>query len=221
MRAVAYLRVSTDEQAGFGISLAAQRARVEAYASLYELELVAVVEDAGLSAKTLDRPGLQRALATLKSGEAEAIVVAKLDRLTRSVRDLGDLIDGPFAKAALLSVGEQIDTRSAGGRMVLNLLATVSQWEREVIGERTAVAMQHLKAQGRRVGSIPYGYRLADDGQHLEPVPVEQAVLGEARELRAAGLSLRKVAAELERRGHVSRNGRRFDVAQIARMVAA
>jgi DNA invertase Pin-like site-specific DNA recombinase len=114
-----------------------------------------VIEDAGLSAKTLDRPGLQTALAMLKTGQAAGLVIAKLDRLTRSVRDLGALIEGPFAagKAALLSVSEQIDTRTAGGRLVLNILGSVSQWEREVIGERTAAALQHKKT--RASGSAP------------------------------------------------------------------
>ena len=147
-KAVAYVRVSTEKQADAGQSLDAQRAKVTAYAGLYDLELVEVIVDAGASAKTLDRPGLTRALAMLKSGEADALVVVKLDRLTRSVRDLGELVDRYFAngKAALLSVSEQIDTRSAGGRLVLNVLASVSQWEREAIGERTA------DAQGGRPG---------------------------------------------------------------------
>ncbi len=81
-----------------------------------------IATDAGHSAKSLDRPGLQRALGMLKAGDAEALLVVKLDRLTRSVVDLGTLVDHYFApgKAALLSVGEQIDTRSAAGRLVLN-----------------------------------------------------------------------------------------------------
>jgi site-specific DNA recombinase len=97
MKAVAYLRCSTEDQATRGVSLEAQRAKVEAYAGLYDLQLVAVVEDAGVSARTLDRPGLQKALAMLARGEAQALIVLKLDRLTRSVRDLGELLEGPFA----------------------------------------------------------------------------------------------------------------------------
>src|SRR3954468_11614111 len=144
-KTIAYLRVSTDKQADRGVSLDAQRAKVNAYAELYDLELADVIVDAGESAKSLDRPGLQRALAMLKAGDAEALLVVKLDRLTRSVVDLGSLVERYFApgKAALLSVGEQIDTRSAAGRLVLNVLASVSQWEREAIGERTATVMQH------------------------------------------------------------------------------
>src|SRR5258708_27473430 len=84
--------------------------------------------------------GPQRALGMLKRSEAEALLIARLDRLTRSVLDLGSLVERYFAqgKAALFSVGKQIDTRSAAGRLVLNVLASVSQWERQAIGERTS-----------------------------------------------------------------------------------
>jgi len=128
-RTIAYLRVSTDKQADRGVSPDAQRAKLKAYAELYELDLVEVIVDAGHSAKSLDRLGVQRALGMLKAGDAEALLVVKLDRLTRSVVDLGTLVERYFApgKAALLSVGEQIDTRSAAGRLVLNVLASVSQ----------------------------------------------------------------------------------------------
>lgn len=222
-RAVAYLRVSTEKQADKGVSLDAQRAKVKAYGELYDLEIVEVVVDAGVSAKTLDRPGLQRALAMLKADTADALLVVKLDRLTRSVADLGELVERYFApgKWALLSVGEQIDTRSAAGRLVLNVLASVSQWEREAIGERTAAAMQHLASEGRFTGGeAPFGYKLGEDGAHLAEIPEEQAVVAEAKRLRASGLSLRKVAAALEAKGARSRGGKGFAPAQIARMVA-
>lgn len=220
-KTIAYLRVSTDKQADKGVSLEAQRAKVAAYAELYDLEIVDVIVDAGVSAKTLDRPGLVRALAALKSGKADALLVAKLDRLTRSVRDLGELVERYFApgKAALLSVGEQIDTRSAAGQLVLNVLASVSQWEREAIGERTSAAMQHMATEGAYTGGeAPTAFAVVVG--RLQPVEAEQAVLAEARKLRAAGLSLRAVAAELDRAGLRARTGRPFAATQIARMVA-
>jgi DNA invertase Pin-like site-specific DNA recombinase len=222
---VAYVRVSTREQADGGVSLAAQRERIAAYAALYGLDVVSVYEDAGVSASTLDRPGLAAALDALAAGAADALVVAKLDRLTRSVRDLGDLIDadGPLAagRAALLSVGEQVDTRTAAGRLVLNVLASVAQWERETIGERTSAAMLHMSATGVHVGGAPpYGYAVGEGGRLVE-VDAEQAVMREARALSAAGLSLRAVAAALAARGLVSRTGRPFAATQVARMVAA
>src|SRR5215468_4995262 len=187
MRAVAYLRVSTEKQADKGVSLEAQRAKVEIYAQLYELDLVDVVVDAGASAKTLDRPGLQSALQMLKARQAEALLVVKLDRLTRSVVHLGQLVEDYFAegKWALLSVGEQIDTRSAAGRLVLNVLASVSQWERETIGERTSAAMQHKASAGEYTGGpLPYGFQLGPDGVRLIENAEEQKVLTAARRLR-------------------------------------
>lgn len=222
-RTIAYIRVSTDKQAEHGVSLEAQRAKLEAYAALFDLDLIAVEVDAGASAKSLDRPALQRTLAAVRAGKAEAVLVAKLDRLTRSVRDLGDLVERYFAsgKWALLSVGEQIDTRSAAGRLVLNLLASVAQWEREATGERTSAAMRHKAALGEYTGGdVPYGYALGADGVNLQQEPAEAAVMTAARELRAAGLSLRAVAAELDRRGLRSRAGRPFLAPQIARIVA-
>ena len=208
MRTVAYIRVSTAQQADHGVSLAAQRAKVEAYASLYDLELVEVIADAGVSAKTLDRDGLTRALGMLTSGEADGLLVVKLDRLTRSVRDLDSLISRFFSgdRWSLMSVSEQIDTRTAAGRLVLNVLAAVSQWEREAIGERTKAAMAHKKANREYTGGrVPFGWTLADDGIRLLADEAEQAVMTYAHELRASGLSLRAVGARLIARGMLPR----------------
>ncbi len=222
-RTVAYLRVSTDKQADHGVSLDAQRAKVEQYAALFDLELVAIEVDAGASAKNLDRPALGRALAMLRGGRADALLVVKLDRLTRSVRDLCDLVDGYFrdGRYALMSVGEQVDTRSAAGRMMLNMLTVIGQWEREAIGERTAAAMQHKASAGEYCGGrAPYGFAIGADGVTLIDVPAELAVIAEVRALRSAGLSLRKIAAALDGRGLQARNGRPFAAVQIARMMA-
>ena len=106
-RLIGYTRVSSEEQVREGVSLSAQRERIESYVRLYGGELIDVVVDAGVSAKTLRRPGLERVLQQLDEGDADGVVVAKLDRLTRSVRDLGDLVEKYFAEGrfVLLSVG--------------------------------------------------------------------------------------------------------------------
>ena len=221
-RAVAYLRVSTERQADHGVSLAAQRAKVEAYAALFDLDLVAVEVDAGASAKSLARPALDRALGMLRDGKADALLVVKLDRLTRSVRDLCELVDRYFrdGRYALMSVTEQIDTRSASGRLVLNILAVIGQWEREQVGERTAMAMRHLRDEGRYTGgAAPYGYALANDGATLVALPNEQAVIARARAFRAAGASLRAISASLAEAGRLARSGRPFDAKAIANML--
>lgn len=223
-KAVAYLRVSTTQQADEGVSLEAQRTQAQLYAQLYGLHLVDVVVDAGVSAKTLDRPGLQRALAMLRTGEAEALLVCKLDRLTRSVKGLGVLLDEFFARPggpALLCVQEQVDTRSAGGRLVLNVLMSVAQWEREAIGERTSAALQHMKANGEYTGGrAPYGWQVAQGGQ-LEPVASEQATIRLAQQLRAAGSSLRAVGAQLLEAGHAPRRGACWHASSVKVVLAA
>jgi DNA invertase Pin-like site-specific DNA recombinase len=219
-KTVAYIRTSTDKQE---ISPEAQRAKIEAYATLYELQLVEVIVETQ-SAKSLERPGLQRALGMLKDGTASALLVVKLDRLTRSVADLGRLLEEYFASSecALLSVTEQIDTRTAGGRLVLNVLASVSQWEREVIGERTRAAMQHKKNLGEYTGGqILYGRRLSSDGKTLEDDPKAIEAVQRAKALRDEGKPLRAIATELERAGFLSRNGQRLSTSSVLCLLRA
>src|SRR5437660_108643 len=126
-------------QANEGVSLDAQREKLRAYCTALDLELIDVYEDHGFSAKSLERPAL-------KTGKADILLITKLDRLTRSVKDLGHLVDTYFlpGKFSLLSIGDSIDTRTASGRLVLNVLASVAQWEREAISERTSEALRHL-----------------------------------------------------------------------------
>ena len=167
MKVIGYVRVSTEDQARDGVSVDAQRAKIEGYAKLYDLELVRIVVDAGESAKSLDRPGLQKVLTSLRKGESEGLLIAKLDRLSRSVVDWNVLIDRFFGERAgkqLFSVADSIDTRTAAGRLVLNVLMSVAQWERETIGERTKDALAHKRRNGERVGKVPFGYDLAKDG---------------------------------------------------------
>jgi site-specific DNA recombinase len=124
----------------------------------------------------------------LRRGGAEGIVIAKLDRLTRSVADWQALIDGHFGEKAgkqLFSVSDSIDTRTAAGRLVLNVLLSVAQWERETIGERTKDALQHRIRNGQRCGKLRFGYDLAPDGRTLIENPAEQEVVRLIAQLRA------------------------------------
>ena len=202
MKAIGYCRVSSDEQAREGISLEAQEAKVRAYALALGIELVEVIVDAGESAKSLSRPGLQRALALLRSRKANGVIVCKLDRLTRSVADLAVLIDDYFGERPgkeLWSVADSIDTRTAAGRMVLNILVSVAQWEREAISERTRDALRHKKSKGERVGTVPFGFDVGPDGVHLIENDREQEVLARMRKWRADGWTFRAIADELSR----------------------
>lgn len=197
---------------GSGISLDLQAEKIRGYAKLHDLELVEVVTDAGLSAKSLDRPGLTHALARLRSGDADTLVVFKLDRLTRNLGDWSSLIDGYFGERggkSLASVSESIDTATAGGRMVLNLLMTVAQWERETIVERTRSAMAHKRSKNEQLGQVPFGYKLGPDGKTLEPCPEDRRVYEMVAALRGVGRTYRQIA-ELLNKGDVpaKRGGR-------------
>jgi site-specific DNA recombinase len=182
MKAVGYVRVSTDKQADRGVSLDAQAEKIRGMAVDHNAELVDIIVDGGESAKSLQRPGIERLLALVDGKKVQAVIVAKLDRLTRSVKDLCELMERFERRGvALISVAESLDTSSAAGRLVLNIMTAVSQWEREAIGERTRDAMNHKRSQGERVGNVAYGFRLAEDGQHLESDPDEQAALAAHR----------------------------------------
>jgi site-specific DNA recombinase len=169
--------VSTEKQADKGDSLDAQLEKIRAMAVVQGAEVVEVIQDAGESAKSLQRPGMARLLAMVDAGEVQVVIIAKLDRLTRSVRDLGDLLE-QFTKkgVALVSVAESLDTGSAAGRLVLNIMTAVSQWEREAIAERTATALQHKKSHRQVYSPTPYGFER--DGEALVPLPQEQDVIG-------------------------------------------
>jgi DNA invertase Pin-like site-specific DNA recombinase len=225
-RVVGYCRVSSAEQAQNGVSLAAQRERLQAYAVAMELDLVAICEDAGVSAGTLNRPGLQAALAMLDAKKATGLVVVKLDRLTRSVTDLGALLRQYFLRRHdLLSVTDSIDTRSATGRLMLNLLTSVTAWEREQGGERTRAALMQLKAQRRCYGQIPVelrdsGKRDADGRRILVRDAAGSETLARARELRAGGASLRDVAATLTAEGRRTAKGGKW-AAETVRLLLA
>ena len=208
MKAIGYVRVSTEKQADFGVSLDAQTAKIRAMAVVQGAELLDVLVDAGESAKSLQRPGMARLLALVDAGALDTVIIAKLDRLTRSVADLAELLKRFERRGvSLVSVADSLDTRSAAGRLVLNIMVSVSQWEREAIGERTRDAMRHKRAKGERVGTVPYGWRVGADGVQLEPDDVEHGILARIAALRADGVTLRSIADALNADGCRTRRG--------------
>jgi site-specific DNA recombinase len=220
MKAIGYARVSTDKQADRGVSLDAQTEKIRAMVVVQGAELADIIVEAGESAKSLNRPGMQRLLALVDSGDVQAVIVAKLDRLTRSVKDLCELLERFERRGvALISVAESLDTGSAAERLVLNIMTAVSQWEREAIGERTRDAMSHKRNNGERVGNIQFGYRLGADGKHVEPDAAEQAVLQEIHHRRHSGHTLRGIAAALNHRALRTRRGSAWRLEHVARII--
>ena len=218
-----YIRVSTVMQATEGVSLEAQqdRARLWTQANGYAIADRDIHVDAGLSGGRADnRPGLQAALENACK-DGPALVVYSLSRLARSVADtIQTAARLEEAGADLVSLSENVDTTSAAGRMVFRMLAVLAEFEKDLVSERTSVALQHKRAKGEFIGGdAPFGF-VVSHGRLTAHEP-EQAVIRQARALRAEGLTLRAVAVNLEARGHRSRSGRGFAPIQVARMVEA
>jgi len=208
MRYLGYVRVSTGRQARNGLSLDMQRERIEAMAAAQGAELADIVVEAGKSARSMRRPGVARVLQAVKRREVDGVVVYRLDRITRSLRDLTGLLD-TFQRAgvALVSVTDNLDTSSPTGRLVIHILGAVAEMESAQIGERIAEAHAVRRAQGTRMGAIAYGRQLGENGLHLEDSPEEQQTIRAMKRLRRKGLSFAKIAARLNERGLLTRSG--------------
>jgi DNA invertase Pin-like site-specific DNA recombinase len=193
-KAVAYLRVSTDEQAGSALGLEAQETAIRAWATYRGVEVLAVEVDV-CSGATLpaDRPGFRRALARLERGTADALVAAKLDRVTRSSRGLVDVLDLAREQGfALVLLDPEVDTTSPAGRFMVGILAEVAALERELIRERTRAALAAKRQRGERQGPPP----------KLDP-----AMRGWIAAEVESGRSKKSLARELNERGVPTASG--------------
>lgn len=215
---VGYVRVSTEEQAEQGLGLQAQRDRIAAYCLARGWQLAGIIEDAGVSASTLERPGMERVRSIMRRKLAHAVVALKLDRLTRRVADLQELLqEADRTGVALVSVSETLDTSSAAGRLMVHVLGAIAQWERETIAERTAQALRVKRARGERVSR-----HLALGTAGGERAEQEQCALDTLRAMllgSAKRPSLREMAAELEQAGCLSRAGKRYTPTSVESVV--
>jgi len=209
-RAIGYIRVSTVDQADSGLSLEAQQGRIRAWSDANGYALVDVFIDAGISGKRADnRPGLQDALNVACKVRGTALVVYSLSRLARSTTDAIAIAQRlEKAGADLVSLSERIDTTSAAGKMVFRMLAVLAEFERDLVSERTTAALAVKRANGQRVGSVPYGFDLADDGTTLVPNESEQAVIADMKAMRTTGRKLKQIANTLTERGVPTKTGK-------------
>jgi DNA invertase Pin-like site-specific DNA recombinase len=188
---IGYLRVSTEEQANSGLGLEAQRDTIQRYADAHGWELTWYADE-GLSAKSLARPQLQAALTRLhvipKRRDVDGIVVAKLDRLSRSVHDFSGILKLAAARRwSVVAIDLGVDTSTPTGKLVANVMMSVAEWEREVIGERTSAAMQAAKRQGRHMGRVSVLPQAT--GARLLTLRASLTIAGTAAQLNAEGLT--------------------------------
>ena len=206
MKVIGYCRVSTEEQVREGVSLQAQREKIEAWAHAMDGELLTIEEDAGISGKLMrNREGLQRVL-ELACDQKAVVVVYALSRLSRSTRDTLAVAERlGRAGADLVSLSERIDTTTAAGKMVFRMLAVLNEFERDQISERTSAVLQHKKAKLEAYSPTPYGFRR--DGMRLVLDPEEQEIVHMILTLRDEGCSLRSIAGQLTEAGIPAKNG--------------
>lgn len=207
-KAIGYIRVSTQDQATEGVSLEAQKAKIAAWCEVNDYELVAVFSDAGISGASMDgREGLKAALKATSKGSA--LVAYSISRLARSTRDMLDIADLLEKRGAdLVSLTEKIDTTSAAGKMIFRMLAVMSEFERDVIAERTRTALAHKKATAQVYGPTPFGFDAVEG--RLREVRAEARIVAEVIRRRQQGDTLASIADDLNRRGVAGKRGGRW-----------
>lgn len=181
MRVVGYLRVSTSGQE-HGID--AQRTAIAGEASRKGWQ-VRWVDDAGRSGKSIERPGIQAALEALAAGEVNALVVSRLDRLSRSMVDFARLLELAAGQGwSIIALDLNLDTSTPTGKLVASVMAAVAQWERETIGLRTREGLAAARAKGVKIG---------------RPSRHSPSIARQIRQDRQRGLSYQAIADRLNK----------------------
>lgn len=193
MRAVGYARVSTAEQADSGASLGAQREAIETEVKRRRWELVELFTDTASGKSLNGRDGLRKALTVLNNGKADVLVVAKLDRLSRSLKDFAGLMEQAARKKwALVALDLGVDTTTPSGELVANVMASVAQWERRAIGQRTKDALALKRKEGVRLG---------------RPTVLSDGFRKSIQRMRDQGRSFQAIADRLNARGIPTAHG--------------
>jgi len=204
MKAIGYLRVSTEEQGDSGVGLEAQEASIRAEVKRRGWELVALNSDIGSGKSMRRRSNLGASLRALAAGEADTLVVAKLDRLSRSVIDFAAIMQTAAKEGWAVTVLDLgVDTTTPNGKLIANIMISLAEWEREIIGARTRDAMKAVRARGTSVG------RKAN---------VSAETMRLIRSLRRQGQSWQKIADALTAEGVTTSQGGQWHASTVRRL---
>src|SRR2546426_11563991 len=225
--AVAYLRVSTEDQAREGFSIEAQRTRSRAYCAAKGYDLAREFVDDGFSGRTTNRPGFRDLMRTIREGliadgvavRVGAVVVAKFDRLNRNLYDfLATQREMQRHGVNFASVGETIDTQGPFGRFFVQVIAAFAELESGIIGERVCHGMREKARQGGFNGmSPPFGYDIADGGLVINER--EAVVVRRICRWKRGGKSFAWIARKLNTGNVPTKKGKRWTERQIFRIV--
>lgn len=204
MRAIGYVRVSTDEQGDSKLGLEAQAREIRDKAAYKKWELLDIRSDVASGASLKKRTELGRTLQDMKAGKADVLIVAKLDRLSRSVMDFASIMEMAQAEGWSLAVQDlDVDTSTTNGKLIMNIMISLAQWEREVIGDRTRAALKAVKARGQKLGRKP---------------GVDDATLDLLHVLRRTGMSYQKIADTLNSEGIAGGQGGKWHATTVRRL---
>jgi len=219
LKVVGYVRVSSQEQANEGISLAAQKEKIKQWADLHDAEILEIFEDAGISGTKSNRPGLMSAMKMACQNKAVFVVYA-LSRFSRSTSDtLKFTAQLQKANAELVSVSEQIDTLSAAGKMVFRILSVLNEFESDLGGERTKAALDYRKQKGLKTGGfVPYGYTANKEGK-LSIDPKEKQVIDEIKKMYESGSRYAEIARYLNSKGILTKTGKQWQIQTVKNIV--
>lgn len=207
---VGYVRVSSQEQADQGISIAAQKNKIKQWTELHDYSILGIYSDKGMSGTRTNRPGLKTALEMACTHKA-IFVVYSLSRFSRSTTDtLKFTSQLQKAEAELVSISEQIDTLSAAGKMIFRVLAVLNEFESDLGSERTKAALDYRRAKGLKTGGFtPYGY-FADKDKRLHFEPKEQQVIKQMRAMVNNGMNYQSIAKQLNEQGIKTKKGKKW-----------
>ncbi|MFC1836648.1 recombinase family protein [Thermodesulfobacteriota bacterium] len=219
MKAIAYLRVSTEEQAKEGISLDNQRERIRSYAAYKGIEIVKEIEDAGISGgKNKSREGFMDLFERIPKGGVDAIILYSLDRLSRDMLTmlaLEKLLD--LYSLKLHTVEGTVDTSTPDGWLSFAMKALLSEHEARQVRYRTKRALQHKKSKGEVAGHVGYGFKRV--GDKLKPIKKEQAVIDLANQMYQSGSRLVDITAHLNAKNILTRSGKPWKPQQTKRLL--
>ena len=223
MRAYGYIRVSSAEQIK-GTSLSEQQRQIENYSALREIELLGIIVDPAIKGEIPIhlRPEGKRLVEAIHTGTIDTVIICKLDRAFRSASDCLVRVE-EWEKIGIglhiLNIsGQTIDTTSPMGKFFLTIMAGAAELEKNLIKERCNSGRAARKAEGRRIGCIPFGFT-ADEKGVLYENPVEQSVLVEIKSLRKKRFTLQQIADTLNGRGLKNRNGSSWNTGNVSNLI--
>jgi len=197
MKAALYIRVSTDKQASEGSSLEVQEEKLRKFCEFQNWDVYRLYADRGISGKDTERPAFQTLMADARAKQFDVIVVAKLDRFGRSLRDLINSIHELDAlKIQFTSINDNINTTTPNGKLLFHVLGAFAEFEREIIRERMMAGIAKAKQEGRQIGRVPMGYKVIN-GDVLIDSEKAELVKGIFKAY-AAGETAWKISTRLE-----------------------